>query len=289
MKNEISKQEGLPASLNSYLNADGYDAGSLPTDISATRLKDSPRIGRLWSQHRDKITDKPLSRGFAKLGEAWHHHMEMHAPDHWIVERRFYASVHGKMISGALDAVEPVGGDDCIVWDYKLMTAYKAQTDLKEFERQLNIYAFLLRQNGLNPVSLRISACIRDWADWRSRTDNSYPSTMFPVYELPLWSADEAEEYVRSRVKHHTQEEMPLCSDEERWLSAPKYAVISEKTKKTLRLFDSHDEALNYKTKSPVVIEKREAEPVRCQRFCDVAEFCDQYQAELIGKELING
>ena len=28
------------------------------------------------------------------------------------------------------------------------MSTYKAQTDLNEFEQQLNIYAFLLRENG---------------------------------------------------------------------------------------------------------------------------------------------
>lgn len=293
MKSEISKKEGLPQPLKSFLNEDGYDAGSLPTDISATRLKDSPRIGRLWREHRDKIENKPLSRGFAKLGEAWHHYMFLHAPDHWLAEHRFYATVNGKIISGAIDAVEPVGGDDCIVWDYKLMTAYKAQTELKDFERQLNIYAWLLRQNGKNPVSLRISACIRDWADakWRyNNHDNSYPHSMFPVYEMPLWSAEEAESYVHERTKHHTQEELPLCSDEERWMSEPKFAVTSEKTKKALKLFDTLEGATEHAARvgSPTYIEKRTAEPIRCQRFCEVAEFCSQYQAELVGKELLN-
>lgn len=288
MTNEISSQSGLPASLDAYLKADGYDAGSLPTDVSATRLKDSPRIGRLWAKHRDKIKSKPLSNGYAKLGEAWHHHMEMHAPDHWIVERRFYAQVDGKIISGALDAVEPVGGDDCIVWDYKLMSSFKAQKELTEFERQLNIYAFLLRQNDLNPVSLRISAVIRDWSDAKVQWNENYPKTMFPVYELPLWSADEAEAYVHQRLQHHTQDELPLCSDEERWMSAARFAVTSTKTGKTLRLFDTLEAANEYQTKSPVTIERRNAEPIRCQRFCEVADFCDQYQAELVGKALIN-
>lgn len=292
MKKDISKSVGLPDALEAYLNQDGYDAGSLPTDISATRLKDSPRIGRLYSKHRDQIENKPLSRGYAKLGEAWHHHMFIHAPEDWIAERRFYGQVDGKIISGAIDAIEPCGGNDCIVWDYKLMTAYKAQTELKEFERQLNIYAFLLRQNDWNPISLRISACIRDWSDakWRyNNGDNAYPQTMFPVYELPMWTVEEADGYVRDRVRHHTQDELPLCSDEERWMSEPKFAVTSEKTKKTLKLFDTLEGATEHSAKvgSPTYIEKRTAEPIRCKRFCDVAEFCNQYQAELVGEELL--
>ena len=31
------------------------------------------------------------------------------------------------------------------------------------------------------------------------------------------------------------------------------------------------------------IIEHRRGEPIRCQRFCDVADFCDQYQGELNG------
>ena len=33
--------------------------------------------------------------------------MESYAPKDWITEERFYADVHGKFISGAIDAVEP--------------------------------------------------------------------------------------------------------------------------------------------------------------------------------------
>ena len=34
----------LPQSLLNYLQQDNYDSGSIPVDISATKLKDSPRI-----------------------------------------------------------------------------------------------------------------------------------------------------------------------------------------------------------------------------------------------------
>ena len=139
------------------MKAEGYDAGALPTDISATRLRDSPRVTRLFKEHASQIQPDYLKRGFAKLGEAWHSYMERHAPDGWITERRFYAQVEGKIVSGAIDAIEPTD-TGFKIWDYKLMTAWKAQTDLKEFEKQLNIYAFLLRQSGLNVEGLYISA-----------------------------------------------------------------------------------------------------------------------------------
>lgn len=276
----------MPESLSNYLTANTYDAGTLPTDISATRLKDSPRVNRLFKEHASKITIDYKMRGFAKLGEAWHDYMDRYAPDHWITERRFYANVNGRLISGAIDAIEPTKTGHNI-WDYKLMTAYKAQTELKEFEQQLNIYAFLLRENGFTPEGLFISAIIRDWSD--KKVSGNYPDTMFPVFKLKLWEPQVAEDYIKERLSLHFSEELPLCTDEERWMSAPKFAVVSKASGKTLRLYNDHSMALNHKTKTAVIIEKREAEPIRCQRFCEVAEFCDQYQSELFTKECLDG
>ena len=274
----------LPASLDAYLRSENYDSGAIPTDISATRLKDSPRVHRLFKQHASDVKVDYLKRGYAKLGEAWHYYMEQYAPDDWITEQRFYAQIDGKMISGAIDAIEPTA-TGCNIWDYKLMTSYKAQTELKEFEAQLNIYAFLLRQNGYNPEGLFISGIIRDWSD--KKVGGSYPDTMFPVYQLEMWREAQVENYISERLALHFSEELPLCTNEERWMSDPKFAVVSQKTGKTLRLFDDEQKALDYTTKTPVTIEKRESEPIRCQRFCEVAEFCEQYQSELFTKEVL--
>jgi hypothetical protein len=275
----------LPRSLDNYLRSENYDSGSVPTDISATRLKDSPRVNRLFKEHASQITIDYTKRGFAKLGEAWHDYMYKYAPEDWVCEERFYAQIDGRIISGAIDAIEPTA-TGVNIWDYKLMTSYKAQTELKEFEAQLNIYAFLLRQNDMNPEGLYISGIIRDWSD--KKVGGNYPDTMFPVFELPMWKPEEVEEYVRERLALHFAEELPLCTDEERWMSPPRFAVVSQKTGKTLRLFDSEQQAIDYQTKTPVTIERRESEPIRCQRFCEVASFCDQYQSELFTKEILS-
>jgi len=275
----------LPESLTNYLGQDNYDSGTIPVDISATRLKDTPRIGRLWSVHKDKIELSITNKGYAKLGEAWHKAMQDNAPDHWICEKRFYAEVDGKIISGAIDALEPIGDNTYNIIDYKLMTAYKAQTDLGDFEKQLNIYAYILRQNNFKVGGLTISAILRDWSDNRVGQEG-YPRTQFPVFVIDLWKEEEAERYVKERVKHHTSDELPLCADEERWMSDPKFAVISEKTNKTIKLYSTMEEALKHQTKVPTRVEKRNAEPIRCKRFCEVAPHCDQYQAELVAHEL---
>jgi len=275
----------LPQSLLNYLQQDNYDSGAIPVDISATKLKDSPRVSRLWSMHKDKIKVPFLNKGYAKLGEAWHTAMEASAPEDWICEKRFYADVDGKIISGAIDALEPAGKNTYNIIDYKMMSTYKAQTDLNEFENQLNIYAFLLRQNGYKVDGLFVSAVLRDWTQNKIKQEG-YPRTQFPVFVMEKWSDKVAEDYVRQRIKYHTSEEIPLCTDEERWMSAPKYAVISDKTKATLKLYDTYESAQAHVSKSKFYVEKREAEPIRCKRFCEVAPYCDQYQASLVAEEL---
>lgn len=43
----------------------------------------------------------------------------------------------------------------------------------------------------------------------------------------------------------------------------------------------------SFKEKEGYMIEVRKGEPTKCQRFCDVAKFCTQYQDEIkaIGEE----
>ena len=55
--------------------------------------------------------------------------------------------------------------------------------------------------------------------------------------------------------------------------------------------FDSMEEAEEVlKKKEGYMIEVRKGEPTKCQRFCDVAKFCTQYQDEIkaIGEESVS-
>lgn len=282
----MDKINQLPKSLFNYISQDGYNSGSIPTDISATRLKDTPRISRLFKMHKDKIKVKVMDRGFAKLGEAWHKVMEENAPSDWICEERFYAEVNGYIISGAIDALEPLGNNTYNIWDYKLMSAYKAKTDMTEFERQLNIYAFLLRKNNKKVNNLYISAIIRDWSENKIREDN-YPQTNLPVFQMETWDEKKINDYVLERVEHHTQESMPLCTDEEMWASKDTYAVVSIKTGKAIKIYDSEEDALQNVSvlKNTATVDKRVGDRLRCKRYCEVSQFCDQYKAYLLTKD----
>ena len=105
-----------------------------------------------------------------------------------------------------------------------------------------------------------------------------------------MWDAVKAESYVRERLEMHRNsklsadfgEALPECSPEERWMSETTYAVKREGRKTAIRVFKTMDEATELAGKEKGYVETRLGEPKRCTgNYCGVAQWCDQYQAEL--------
>jgi len=280
---------------NALMN-DSYQGGLL-TDISATGLIDSPRIKYLRKQYSHEITEDASRRIAALLGTAFHQLMEENSPDDWIKEERFYAEVDGLMLSGQIDAVVPIkkknlGDNPVVIRDYKVITAYKAQSGMKDYERQGNIYGYLLRRNGYTPISFVIEAVIKDWKESFALRDENYPQLPIVEYEYPIWSFDQSEQYIKERLQLHFPKDdtIPECSDEEMWSSESKFEAKKKGHKKATKLFDSERDANNWiadqdhrSTKGTTFedwdIIQRQSERRRCEgNWCNVSEYCDQFK-----------
>lgn len=280
---------------NALMN-DSYQGGLL-TDISATGLIDSPRIKYLRKLYSHEITENASRRIAALLGTAFHQLMEENSPDDWIKEERFYAEVDGLMLSGQIDAVVPIkkknlGDNPVVIRDYKVITAYKAQSGMKDYERQGNIYGYLLRRNGYTPISFVIEAVIKDWKESFALRDENYPQLPIVEYEYPIWSFDQSEQYIKERLKLHFPKDdtIPECSDEEMWSSESKFEAKKKGHKKATKLFDSERDANNWiadqdhrSTKGTTFedwdIIQRQSERRRCEgNWCNVSEYCDQFK-----------
>ena len=96
------------------------------------------------------------------------------------------------------------------------------------------------------------------------------------------------EKYVEERVKHHTQKEIPQCTDEEMWAKPVVYAVHERTSsgvkKRAKKLFENQTDAEIYintegSHDAPLVLSIREQEFVRCADYCSVSQYCDQYQS----------
>ena len=80
-------------------------------------------------------------------------------------------------------------------------------------------------------------------------------------------------------------DELPLCSDEERWKKEDTYRVMKKGRKTAVRVLPSLDDAEKYIKDgelTSVSIEHSKGECMRCTgNYCNVAEFCNQYQEEV--------
>lgn len=306
---KLANLDNFPKPIQNFLQNDTYDGGAM-TDISATRLLDSPRISRLRSEYSHEIVEDAKRRIAAALGTAFHNMMEQHAPEDWIIEERFYATVDGKVVSGQIDALEPVDkqkaskalgkevSQPVIIQDWKVITAFKAKSGMKDYEKQGNIYSFLCRENGYTPTSFIIWALIKDWKESEANRNPEYPQLPIMKYEYKLWDEEDTKKYIFDRVKLHYQEEMPECTDEEMWSTEPKFLATKKGHSRPTKIFDSERDALSWiadgehrSTKGTTYedwdITIRASERRRCDNnWCNVAEVCDQYLKYKTEKEI---
>tara|TARA_Y100000310_G_scaffold116758_1_gene115427 strand:- start:594 stop:1142 length:549 start_codon:yes stop_codon:yes gene_type:complete len=176
--------------------------------------------------------------------------------------------------------------------DYKFVSAWKFKDGVpKEYEQQLNIYAWLWQKNYVGVTSpfpekarlvkgLTVTALYRDWSKPEAKRNPAYPQAMVEVHDVPLWSMDEQEAYIRERVAIHAEAEKSddhafWCTAEERWTTPEKWAVYG-KGKKALKLHNTLEEAEQHP--GMVRTQFRPGKSVRCESYCDVAAFCPQYK-----------
>lgn len=138
---------------------------------------------------------------------------------------------------------------------------------------------------------LKICALVRDWSRREAMAKPNYPQAPIQVIDIPMWSFEKAEEFIRARINLHRDakvnsdwnEELPLCTEDERWMRDTKYAVKKEGRKTAVRVFDTEEEAEDLLkemvAKDKGFIEIRKGEDVRCTgNFCGVNQWCSQYQ-----------
>ena len=241
---KITNQHGAPDAFIKAIESDPYDKGD--ADFSVTGLIVPPQIARLSQEHEDKLSTDVSDEIFKLIGSGVHAVLERAGGDN--AEKRYFAEhvstqpagVITNKISGAIDLVE-----DGAITDYKTTSVTNVQYALKtDWESQLNLYAWLLGQNGIEATKLTIVAICRDWFKSRVKKWKNYPPSPVVVIPVPLWSVERRQRFVDERVRIHTKNTTTPCSDEERWMNSTKTKFI------------------------------------RCEDWCSVSEFCPQWRGE---------
>lgn len=286
-KQNITNKHNLPEEIYRALCSDRYsgDVDGKKTDYSATSLVSPIQQTILKKRYPHANSEDAIDRVWSMYGSVVHSLLEEHGSDESFTEQRLYSKVLGKTISGQVDHYK-----EGIVTDYKTTTAYKViKKDYSDWERQLNIYAWLFKQHNFKVRSLRIIAIIRDWKE--SETYKSdYPQIPIEIIPITLWDDNKLESFVKDRVatlkvcEDYTDDQLPECTKDDMWETPTVWAVMKEGRKSAIKLHNSKEDAENHASNmsdeagNSIYIQERRGERRRCAKYCNVSSVCAQYK-----------
>lgn len=196
------------------------------------------------------------------------------------MEQRQIKTFRGYNIGGKFDLV--MNGH---LYDFKSTSVYsytKGNND-ENYALQGSIYRWL-NPDIITEDVLNIQFVFTDWQSFQAKTNPEYPQTRIVGKQFPLLSMRETENYIISRLKliekykDASQDDIPECTPEELWQSAPQYKYYNNPLKtdgRSTRNFDNKEEADEFMKGKPGVLKTILGEPKRCG-YCDAYDICKQ-------------
>jgi hypothetical protein len=254
---------------------DDYEAVG---DISVTRLVRPPQITALEHQHEDELVSDIVDGLYALEGRALHHILDLGRDKARMQEHRLVVHYNGWNISGKFDVLYL---DTNTLKDYKVSSVWGHILGSQEdYAEQLNFYAHLARENGIQVDKLAVVMWFRDWMASQVERDRQYPPLKVIEHEIPLWAPNDTGQRFHDKVKLHQgarEGTYPPCTDEERWARPDSWAVQKPDAKKAYRVFEEPALAEAMASSMPgYEVVYRPGENVRCARYCSVVDFCSQ-------------
>jgi len=287
----------IPKGIYDAINTDFY---TNPNDkfshYSATKLISPIQETILVKRHEKEIPPSDIMDNFnAWRGSIIHNAIEAAAKldMNYIEEQRFYATVLGKVVSGKVDCYDI---DKKQIIDWKTCGLWKLQkNDVRAWEEQANIYAYLMGQEGYEIKSLKITAILMDWKKTESKYKPNYPVCQIVPIDLKLWSTYEQERFIKQQLIYlkagqdltadELYKELP-CSKYDQWSTYQDTAIMKKGSTRATRKFFSRketkafvEENVQYLSSEYEIVD-RYGLPTKCIDYCSAAPFCSQRKAE---------
>lgn len=274
---KLTNRLRLPAAIVAAIYNDDYTKGS--ADASVTEILSPPQLAKLRRLHADDIVEDASDRIWSLLGQAVHSIIERASKDlpDTISEQTIYSTYGGWVIKGAVDNVTISSGELC---DFKTTTVWKVLNNSVplEWEQQTNVYRRMIsRERGIQINSLAIIAILRDWSKKQAASRPDYPQAQAVRLDVPVWSDAQADAFINERVRLHQLEVAPSCTEEEIWAKPTKYAVMKAGRKSAISLHATAAEATDACVAGANYVEIRPGTAERCQNYCPVSSFCEQW------------
>lgn len=283
---KLTNNYGIPQTFMNVLARPTYSKGK--AHLSATQLLNSPKIVALTNKFDSELEQDASDMIWSIFGSAVHNFLEHGKDENHLVEERLHVEHDGWKISGAVD-LQMVNDSGIDIRDYKTTSVWAVMNEKIEWELQLNVYAWLIEKVKKTPVtSLGIVAILRDWKAREKQQKEGYPEA--PVKEVPirLWTMEEREQYVSNRISAHSACEfeletggnLPDCSPDEMWEKPAVWAVRKTGNVRAKSLHDNEASALQALEElgKGYEIEFRAGERTRCESYCLVNTYCQQYR-----------
>jgi hypothetical protein len=303
---KYTNKKGLPKTLASALEAidQGHDRQA---DFSASDFTIPIRVKILRERYSDQIEVDVFDTIWKAFGSSIHAIMERGDVEDAFKETRFFGEIEVDgvtyTISGKPDLYE--FRDNGIITDYKVTSVWKyviglkeeREKTLREWNIQGNIYAWLLSEFKKFPVNtIQVLMFFRDWKQSEAiKNGLSYPKPV-EIVRLDIANNASIKMFVRDKVdrilrcRELSDDDLPICTESERWQKPVKFKVFGYWRKKAL------DGAANFSTReaaeewidrnypdgnhrrSKVWIEEFPSTPTRCEGYCDVNQWCSFYR-----------
>ena len=268
---KITNKYDLPEILVAAMENDPYTRGD--ADISVTQLIDSPRVRELRKEHPDRESDVS-DMVWAFFGQSVHAMLERIPETEGVIrEQRISIELDKKILSGQFDLIY-----GSTMADYKVTSVWSVIYGKLEWDFQLNTLRYIWEKQGGHPIDrLQIIAFLRDWQ--KSKAGDNYPVAPICAIDIDLWDMEKTERYIAARMNRHFSDEL-YCSDRETWKKDDTWAMKKKGRKTAVKVFHAEEEANDALEKfgtSDNWIEHRKGRFTRCEDYCDVQQWCDQF------------
>lgn len=253
---------------------------------SVTTLLKPTREIMLMRRHNEEISQDVSDMIWSIFGTAVHSVLENSTKGkHLLKEKSLEVKVGDYTLSGRSDLYNT---HSFTVIDYKVTSVWKyILKDFDDYKKQGLMYVYMLRKLGYKARKAEFILILKDWQKSKAKFDKTYPQ--LPVQKVKFDFTDKDLEWIEQfiidkfedikKAELLADDELEICSPDDRWNSGDKYAVMKNGRKTAMRVLDSMEEAEKYKaTNGGDYIETRKGEDKKCQEYCLCCEFCKHYK-----------
>lgn len=256
---------------------------------SITSLLDPDRVLMLKRRYNNILEQDVSECIWMLFGTVTHYVLETGIElkeNEFVEEHLEHTFENGYTLSGIIDHVYDY------IDDYKTTSVWTViyGSNNEHWRKQLQMGAYLhYKEHGKWFDRGRIIAILKDWNKNDARDKEDYPNLPVKVIEFDLGKPEDIENWINERFERIKQlEEMqdndlPLCTPEERFNSGDKWAVKGKKYKKAFKVFDSYEKArellitMEQKYPGEYEIEERPGEDKKCLNYCSCCNVCPYY------------